>query len=398
MQRHIMIEYATGCQHFIMRHFRRFRISTTKRIFYISLLLIGLYALLTLLFKMKAFTVKLPVSNVKWLSYVMKKSPKTHSEFSLNFNNSSLGNRSPRNSSIHMFLNSHTWAFPCENSLQKFLQNPLFPISPNKQMLVDSLDMNGVEQNTKDIKTLGQRIFGFIFAPVTGSYQFSMLTNCDAELWLSKNSNLQNVQLLCKSGDKNKLSNLEEKNLESKNVSEFYSLVVHLNENQFYFMEILLLQLPQNFFHLKWKVPHIRNFQEIPKKYLYSFMGKSLEFQGFITNVPFTLPTQSYINKQPKLSILSSTEKFLSGFQYLQWTDVKLALPPCPYQPGYVGKRVLHQYYAVEKFVNPSYVYPEVKNTKLKDGKWVPWFPLSEEETLDIVGKYLKKLKETYPG
>ena len=373
-----------------MRCLRWFRISIpkTRRIFYICSSFIGLYLLLILVLKVKDFTVlKSPISGLSLLKHSRLTSAKPITananvpNIILQKHTGGFESELPRNWSINGALNVHTWAFACELSLQKFLQNPLFPISPNAQTFVGNLEMKWIEESSKNVKTFGRRIFGFIFAPFTGKYKFSMSVSSNSELWLSRDLNWKNVQLLCK-----------------RNSSEFYSSEIHLKEHHFYFMEILLTQTPQNSFHLMWKMPHSENFEEISKEYLYSFMEKSLEFKEFIKDVPLTTVTQSYINSHPKHSILSSTEKFLSHVKYVEWSDVKLALPLCRYQPGYVGKRVLHQYHAVEDFVNPSYVYPEVKHGNVNDAKWNPWFPLSEKEALDIVEKYLKHLGDAYPG
>ena len=333
--------------------------------------------------RVKYFIVSTPTNGMTWLKHAnLTSKANIHNNIFQNLSklndNFESEPEPPRNTSIDGALNVHTWVFACKLSLQKFLQNPLFPVAPNAQTFTGNLKIKWMEQSSKDVKTFGQRIFGFIFAPFTGRYKFSMLEKSDAELWLSKDISWKNVQLLCK-----------------RNSSEFYSSEVHLKKHHFYFIEILFTQIPQNSFHLTWKMPHSENFEEILKKYLYSFMG--ISNRKFI-NVPLTLATYRYINSHPKLSILPSTKMFLSGVKYIEWNDVKAALPLCDYHPGYVGKRVMHQYHAVEKFVNPSYVYPEVTHAKIKDGKWIPWFPLSKKEALSIVEKYLKYLGDAYPG
>jgi hypothetical protein len=370
-----------------MRSLRWLRIFVPKtRQLCIFSLFIGLYFLFILILKVKDFAVLTPINGTSWSEHTNANlTSNAHNKILQNSNGHSGGNfeanepEPPRDSSIDGALNVHTWAFACEVSLQKFLQNPLFPISPNAQTFLSNLEMKWVKENSQDVKTFGRRIFGFIFAPFTGRYSFSMSVNSDAELWLSRDVHWEGVQLICK-----------------RNSSEFYSSEIHLKENHFYFIEISLTQTPQNSFHLTWKMPHSKNSEEISKKYLYSFMGKSN--QRFIKDVPLTSATQHHINNHPKHSILFSTEKFLSGVKYVEWNDVKFALPLCHYQPGYVGKRVLHQYHAVETFVNPSYVYPEIGHAKIKDGKWNPWFLLGKEEALAVVEKYLKYLGDAYPG
>ena len=366
-----------------MRFLRRCRVGIpkTRRILCAFLLFMGLYFLYILVLRVRSFIISTPTNETSWLDNLKRDKVNVHNVLQnsseLNEEVESSEPEPPRNSSIDGALNVHTWVFACELGLQKFLQNPLFPVSPNAETFVGKLEIKWVEQKSEKVKTFGRRIFGFILAPSTGRYKFSMVINSDAELWLSRDTYWENVQLVSQ-----------------KNSSKFYSSEVHLKEHQFYFIEILFIQISQNSFHLTWKMPHSEDFEEISKEYLYSFMGKSN--QKFIREAPLTKATQRYITSHPKLSILSSTGKFLSGVKYAEWNDVKSALPLCRYHPGYVGKKVLHQYHAVEKFVNPSYVYPEVIHAKIKDAKWNPWFPLSKEEALGIVEKYLKYLEGAY--
>lgn len=305
------------------------------------------------------------------------------------------GNEFQSNLSNYGVLNVHTWGFACELTLRKFVQNPLFPISPNVQAFVNNLELKWMEQKSKDVKKFGRRIFGYLFVPHTGNFKFSMSSSFDAELWLSRDHHWRNLKLLCKSG-----SSLTDENLVSKsrNSKENYSSEIRLKQGRPYFIEILLMHSPPESFYLKWKAPHSEIFEEILNKFLHPYMGESLRFKEFIKTVPLTLATQSYINSHPKQSILSSTKKLHSGVKSLEWNDVNLALPVCRYQPDYVGKRVWQQYYAVEHYVNPSYVYPELKHAMIKDGKWDPWFPLDQKDALGIVEKYLKHVEGAYPG
>ena len=382
-----------------MNPLKWFRNSVVKkrRLLCIFSLSIGLYFLFTFVLSFKKINVKTPIKAGAWLKFVNVNSTASISNHGIlqSYHKHLTDSGVPRHSTVRGFLNCHIWAFACKPSLQQILQNPLFPISPNVQQFVDGLAIQRMGQKSKDVKGFGKRIFGFIFAPVTGRYKFSMLTSCDAEVWLSMDRKWQSpFQLVCKSGQ----NNVSATNSNMQNSSKLYSSEIHLSKDQFYFIEISLAHVPENYFYLNWRLPNSEKFEEISKKYLYPFMKESSDFKEFIKDVPLTPITQSYINNHPQHSILSSTRKLLSGIKYAEWHDVKLALPVCHYQPGYVGKRALHQYYAVEHFVNPSYVYPEVKHPQVKEGKWDPWFPLSKNEALSIVEKYMKYLQDAYNG
>ena len=196
-----------------------------------------------------------------------------------------------------------------------------------------------------------------------------MSSSVDAKLWLTSDRRWQNSQIFCK---------CEGSIADQRNLREFHSSEIHLKQRSF---------------HLRWKVPHSKNFEVLSHKYFHSYIKESLGFKEFMKDVPLTPATQSYITTLPKHSILSRTEKFYLGIRYLEWNNVSPALPVCTYRPGYVGKRVVNQCDVLEHFVNPSYVYPEIKHVSLRDGKWNPWL-----DTFAVVERYLKKLGDAYPG
>ncbi|XP_046847388.1 beta-1,4-N-acetylgalactosaminyltransferase 3-like isoform X2 [Xenia sp. Carnegie-2017] len=205
---------------------------------------------------------------------------------------------------------------------------------------------------------------------------------------LSKDDQVSNARLVLES---------DVQNNNKSHLFQFYSLEIYLKKNHYYYIEVLLTQQPNGAFFLKWRIPTGQRFEAITTDYIFTFMPNNLVFKEFMKLVPLHNQWQSFIYRHPRHSILQNTEQLLSVDKYLEWDNVKEALPLCKYQPGFVGKTVLHRYHAVEDFVNPSYVYPQVAHSNISDGKWIPWFPLNEKEALDIVDLFLNHLETAYP-
>ena len=305
----------------------------------------------------------------------------------------------PGHSSVSGSFNVHVWTFPCSSSIEKLVEYPLFPIAPHVQTLADTLDvqLKNLKNIVLDNKDFGERVFGFVRMPVSGNYRFALSCNGSAELWLSKDGNWENVQLMCKTGARSETP--WNRKYDFRSNSHQISAEIFLESNRFCFMEILHVQSGGNpSLQVEWNPPYSRNFEIINKTFMYSFTQEHLSFKEFIQSIPVTKSVQSYDTKHQNNSILENKKFLVTDAKYLHSDEVNLTLPLCSYNPGYVGKSVTYQYETVEKFVNPSYVYPEVKHPKITDGKWIPWFPLDEKDATTVTEDYMKHLELVYPG
>ena len=288
----------------------------------------------------------------------------------------------PKSSSITGRLNVHVWQFDCNFKFEEFLNYPIFPASPHLQSLTNTLDIQW--RNTKSsVGSRAQRVFGFVLAPVSGNFKFALSSSSSTELWLSKDKNWQNAQLICK---------LAWHDVPGRRSSLQNSSEVFLESSRFYFIEILHIGNNSNNHSLQvtWKTPRSKNFEKIPEIYMSSFTEERLRLKQIIREIPLT--------KYREQSIPETTKSSVTTRKYLHLSEVMLALPSCPYNPGYIGKPVKIQYDTVKNFVNPSYVYPEINHAKIRDGKWIPWFPLDPKIAENVTQKYLKHLEMAYPG
>ena len=96
--------------------------------------------------------------------------------------------------SIRGSLNIHRWDSLCGFTVDDLRSHEFFPNRPNWKSFVYGLE------STVSSTNIGQRIFGYIQAPTSGHYQFSISSDDFSELWLSSNENPNNASLICHIG------------------------------------------------------------------------------------------------------------------------------------------------------------------------------------------------------
>ena len=168
---------------------------------------------------------------------------------------------------------------------------------------------------------------------------------------------------------------------------------IFLEQGIFYFIEILQVQTAgiHNVL-VKWRPPDSKKFKKIQKTFLFSHNGQYSSLNELVE-----LASVAKHSREEE-SILENTKFLRDSSKYLDFHEVSSALAICPYNPGYTRKQVSSSYQAVEEFLNPTFVYPEIRHNKLKDGKWIPWFPLNKNDAETITEKYMEHMEHAYPG
>ena len=92
-------------------------------------------------------------------------------------------------------LNVHLWRPICGNSIDTLRKYVLFPRHPTHQTSTSILKI------LSDFGNFGERIFGFLHVPVTGTYRFVISSEGFSELWLSSDEDPNNARLICRVGD-----------------------------------------------------------------------------------------------------------------------------------------------------------------------------------------------------
>lgn len=91
-------------------------------------------------------------------------------------------------------LNVHRWYSICGKTIDNLRRHVLFPRHPKLRTSITLLRMR-----TK-LRDFGQRIFGYIHPPLSGTYQFSISSDDFSEVWLSSDETPNNTNLICQVG------------------------------------------------------------------------------------------------------------------------------------------------------------------------------------------------------
>lgn len=180
------------------------------------------------------------------------------------------------NSELRGNLNVHRWYSICGNTIDNLRRHILFPRHPKLRTWIPVLRMR-----TK-LRDFGQRIFGYIHPPLSGTYQFSVSSDDFSEVWLSSDSTPNNTNLICHVGGLYKGSYImgftrpgEFDKYESQT-----SQYIYLDGDQKYYFEVLHKQgQGQGHLNVAWKMPGWKFFTIITSEFISLFMkekhGKS---------------------------------------------------------------------------------------------------------------------------
>lgn len=98
------------------------------------------------------------------------------------------------NTELNGKLNVHRWYSICGNTVDNLRRHILFPKHPRLRTTTSLLRMRTT------LRDFGQRIFGYIHPPFSGSYQFAVSSDDFSEVWLSEDKTPNNTNLICQVG------------------------------------------------------------------------------------------------------------------------------------------------------------------------------------------------------
>ena len=91
-------------------------------------------------------------------------------------------------------LNVHRWYSICGNTVDNLRRHILFPKHPKLRTSISLLRMRTT------LRDFGQRIFGYIHPPFSGTYKFAVSSDDFSEVWLSRDTTPNNTNLICQVG------------------------------------------------------------------------------------------------------------------------------------------------------------------------------------------------------
>ena len=218
-------------------------------------------------------------------------------------------------------LNFHIWYDVCETFVESLREFILFPQVPSRRFEIDSFQTHEVGNN------FGQRIFGFLQPPTSGSYIFGISSNSNSELWISSGSRATNLTRVAFLGSRN-----ESKFAEPGNYFKFTSQTsnsINLQHGKRYFVEVLYKHgVGKSHVEVVWKKPGETNFQIISKEYILLFVNDSHVKEN-------TASIDNYW--EDDIASLQEARGFDPFYRlpFIEPADTVSILPSCHYEPSY---------------------------------------------------------------
>ncbi|XP_022801473.1 beta-1,4-N-acetylgalactosaminyltransferase 3-like isoform X2 [Stylophora pistillata] len=156
-------------------------------------------------------------------------------------------------------VNVHLWRGLCCPKVNSLRQYPLFPCLPHERFLRHTI-------NSGPLGTwYGQRIMGFVHPPITGNFTFHLNAHVFAELWLGKERNAMDVELVAKIA-------IENTKHSSATPVSHTSRKIYLEKEGKYFFDVLHVMnggmMSRDHVNVTWLVPGSQAFTKISSEFL----------------------------------------------------------------------------------------------------------------------------------
>lgn len=295
-------------------------------------------------------------------------------------------------------LNKHTWTRHCQSSLEQLCNYPIFPKAPDKRNFVPSADILSTVSKVDS----AVRLLGYVRPNATGDYNFLVVSNGFAEVWLSQDTNWKQAKKIAYI--KSQLS----KKLAFETMKSQISDTVTLVARHKYFFEVIYVKGDQTsseqLIQVAWKRPDRSGFELIDRQFfsLYTEDSGKAKLKIYDDELPDVLACvqlrRRFGNKYMKQEMLPYLERAAA---------VDEALAVCDYKPSYLldPKNLplsFKQYHGVHRYVQKTYTYPfqsvnGVLSTKKVTKPFLAEFPLNEKEALSVIRKYFEATRRTSP-
>lgn len=273
-------------------------------------------------------------------------------------------------------FNLHLWSDTCATDLNILCNFPMFPKAPdNRRQLNETIIADNITNHAD-----GLRLFGFIIPDKSGLYRFTVKFCRFGEVWLSNNENWKNAGKIWDSGNK--------ENMDFQSSNE-----ISLVAGKKYFIEFVATGfIKRNKIQLLWKTPMSSAFEIINGTFLSHYMKDSGLTDSNIYDE--LLPDSVVCASRRNNNTYFPVQREIS---YLLHDEVKNTLPYCEYNPSYTVNHRVERWYAVNRLVVHSFIYPFPEHISVQDQKnWI--FPLGEHEALEVVDIFMESLNRKMPG
>ena len=258
-------------------------------------------------------------------------------------------------------LNVYVWRDMCSDSIDVLKSKLGFPYNPWRKSFTNSVNIYTLESS-------GQRIFGYIFPPISGRYNFKISYYGSVDVWISPNS-LPSNAVQCELSKPNMIHQVY-RMLFSKNLEvEYFTASLVAGSKQY--IEIMHATSSEAVLELQWKKPQSRVYELISSQFLFPYHADSnieiVPETYYPPPIPMHMPSAQMIllmhPKDARNSVFSLPTVDINALEEGR------VFPSCVYQPAYLrnSRRESNSLDLVSTFpATPLYsllVEPEIYST-----------------------------------
>ncbi|KAI6646557.1 Beta-1,4-N-acetyl-galactosaminyl transferase 3 [Oopsacas minuta] len=280
-------------------------------------------------------------------------------------------------------LSIYRWYDFCSVYTNRLKSIPGFPFNPSVELTLNSL-------NTKfSAKNFGQRIFGYLIAPATGVFTFSISSSSGIEFWLSYDPNpLHSILIAAICDSELKSGNCPYSAREKYSKSTQYSDPINLTIDRPYYIELIHVNTDgSGQIDVKWKIPGSSVYLNIPPENLITF-PKGYSPSTYHPSFSYPSHVIQALSPDPP-----SERDFLFKYPKLRLDEFSYSIPNCN-----IFEDEISNIYLKKLSVPYLSVYPN-DNTELMNEDDISSgnILLSEKEGLSVVASFLEQIKHSFP-
>lgn len=275
-------------------------------------------------------------------------------------------------------LSVFRWYDFCSAYTMELKSIPGFPFNPNVKLTLNSLTTHFTGSN------FGQRIFGYLLAPATGVFSFSITSRGGIELWLSYDPNPVHsilIASICESQLRPANCPYNGRGVQSK--ATLYSDSIYLTMDKPYYIELIHVISNSAEIEVKWKVPGSEVFTNIPQENLLTFPQ-----EGSYSKYPSQLYPSHILQSIPPAhdSVRDSPFKLPK----LGLSEFSNSIPTCNFET--------ENKHSDRRSVPYLSVYPNDHTEQMNEDDISPGnLLIPKEEAELVVASFLKQIKYSLP-
>ena len=226
-------------------------------------------------------------------------------------------------------LNVYVWRDMCSDSIDVLKSKLGFPYNPWRKSFTKSVNIYTLESS-------GQRIFGYIFPPISGRYKFKISYYGSVDVWISPDS-LPSNAVQCMLSQQNTIHQIYRMLFSKNHKVEYFTASLVAGSKQY--IEIMHATSSEAVLELQWKKPQSRVYELISSQFLFPYHDDSnieiVPESYYPPPIPMHIPSAQMIllmhPKDARNSVFSLPTVDINAL------EEDRVFPSCVYRPAYLS-------------------------------------------------------------